>query len=201
MEENIKQYTSRDVNRSDRARQLQHIADQPVKRILHAVDNKILQNTPILRKYIRVAEKINGPSVTNFQGKKIRHNIEQVEPIIISNAPKVILYKKKKVNLWCDLIHINGIGFLNTITRYIMFATVSMVKNRKIKNIEDGIKQVHKLYLQRGFKVMRIHADNEFEPLQSDMADLDISLNCASKKEHAPEIEWFNHTVKKCVQY
>ena len=40
-----------------------------------------------------------------------------------------------------------------------MFATVSMTKNRKIKNIEDVIKQVHKLYLQRGFKITRIYDD------------------------------------------
>ena len=57
-----------------------------------------------------------------------------------------------------------------------------------MKNIEDGIKQVNKIYLQRGFKITRIHTDSEFESLQSDMADLVISLNYASKKEHVPGI-------------
>ena len=33
-----------------------------------------------------------------------------------------------------------------------MFATGSMIKNRKINNIEYLIKQVHQLYLQQGFK-------------------------------------------------
>ena len=40
-----------------------------------------------------------------------------------------------------------GIGFLNTISRHIIFATGIMIKNRKIDNTEGGIKQVHKLYL------------------------------------------------------
>ena len=56
-------------------------------------------------------------------------------------------------------MHINDIGFLNTISRHIMFATGSMIKNRKINNIEDGIKQVHNLHLQRGFKIMHIGQD------------------------------------------
>ena len=48
-----------------------------------------------------------------------------------------------------------------------MFSTESMIQNRKIKNIEDGIKQVKKIYLQRGFKIMRKHADSKFEPLHA----------------------------------
>ena len=56
-----------------------------------------------------------------------------------------------------------------------------LLKTEK-KNIEDGIKQVIKIYLQRGFKITGIHADSEFEHLGAEMADLGISLNCASKK-------------------
>ena len=78
-------------------------------------------------------------------------------------------------------MHINGIDFRNTISWHIMFATGSMIKNRK-NNIEDGIKQIHKLYLQRSFKNPLIHADSDFEPLHAEMADLGISLNFISKK-------------------
>ena len=69
-----------------------------------------------------------------------------------------------------------------------MFATGSMIKNRKINNIEDGIKQFDKLYLQRGFKITLIHADSEFELICAEMSDLVTSLNCASKKERVPDI-------------
>ena len=62
----------------------------------------------------------------------------------------------------------------------------------KVKNIEDVIKHVNKLYLQRGFNITPIHADSEFEPLQAEMADIGISLNLTSKKGHVPDIEWFN---------
>ena len=41
-----------------------------------------------------------------------------------------------------------------------------MIKNRKLNNIEDVIKQVKELYLQRGFKITNIHSEGEFESLQ-----------------------------------
>ena len=69
-----------------------------------------------------------------------------------------------------------------------MFATGSTLKNRKLKNIEGGIKQVKKIYLKCGFKTILIHANSEFEPLRTEMDDPEISLNCASKKEHVPDI-------------
>ena len=94
-------------------------------------------------------------------------------------------------------MHINGIGFFNTISRHIMFAPGSMIKNRKVEHIADGITQVHKLYLQRGFNITHMHTYCEFEPLGKEMTTLGINLNCASKKKHVPEIELFIRTVKE----
>ena len=60
-----------------------------------------------------------------------------------------------------------------------MFAPGSMIKNRKAKNIEDGIKQVNKIYLKCSFIITRIHADRKFDMLSAEMADLGIYLNFA----------------------
>ena len=129
-----------------------------------------------------MAEDIYGPSVTHFQVKIVRHKFQNVEPIIGPNFPKGILDRYKKVTLCCDLMHINGIVLLNTISWHNMFATISMIKNIKVKNIEEGIKQVDKLYLQCGFKITYISADSEFEPICAEMAVIGISIKCTSKK-------------------
>ena len=97
-------------------------------------------------------------------------------------------------------MHINGIGFLITISRDIMFATGSMIKNRNIEHISDGITQVHKLYLQRGFKITHMHTDCEFVPLRKEMTSLGINPNFSFKKEHVPEIERFIWTIKERVR-
>ena len=93
MEEKNKPYTAHDVKRAYCARQFQHITGQPIKLIIHAVDNKILQNLPILREYVGMAEDIYRPSVPNFQGKTFRHRIQHVEPVMVTIFSKEILYK------------------------------------------------------------------------------------------------------------
>ena len=150
-------YTARDIKRADCARLFQHITGQPIKLILHTVDNNIPQNLPILREDVRMAEEIYGPSIPHLKGKRVRRKVQHVEPIKITSVPKTILDKYKEVAICCDLMHINGIGFLNAISRHILFATGSMIKNREVEHISDGITQVHKLYLQRGFKITHAH--------------------------------------------
>ena len=143
-----------------------------------------------------MAEDIYGPSIPNIKGNTVRCKVQHVEPIKIKNVPKNILDKYKEVTICCDLMHINGIGLLVTISRHIIFATGSMIKKRKVEHIVDGITQVHKVYLKRGFKITHMHTDCELEPIRKEMTALGITLNYASKKEHVPEIERFIRTVK-----
>ena len=112
----------------------------------------------------------------------MRRKIQHVYPINITSVPKTILDKYKEVAICCDLMHINGIVFLNTISQHIMFATGSMIKNLKVENIADGITQAHKLRLQRGFNITHMHTYFYFEPLRKEMTALDIKLNFASRK-------------------
>ena len=86
-----------------------------------------------------MAEDIYGASIPHLKGKTVRRKIQHVEPVKITSFPKTILDKYKEVIICCDLMHISGIVFLNTISGHIMFATVIMIKNRKTENIADGI--------------------------------------------------------------
>ena len=45
---NKKEYTDRDVKKADCPRWFQHITSQLIKRILHTVDNNIMQKYPML---------------------------------------------------------------------------------------------------------------------------------------------------------
>ena len=76
-----KGYTVRDIRKAYRARQFQHITGQPIKRILHAVDNNILQNLPILREDVRISEDIYGPSIPHLKGKTVRRMIQHVDTV------------------------------------------------------------------------------------------------------------------------
>ena len=74
-------------------------------------------------------EDIYGPSIPHLKVKTVRRKVQHVDPVKIKNVPKTILDKYKEVTICCDLMYINGIGFLITISRHIMFATGSMIKN------------------------------------------------------------------------
>ena len=74
-----------------------------------------------------MAEEIYVPSVSHFQGKTVWHKIQHVETVIVPSVPNEILNKYSKVTLFCNLIQTNCIGFLNTISWHIMFATGSMI--------------------------------------------------------------------------
>ena len=86
-------YTARDIKRADRARRFQHITGQRIKIILHAVDNNILQNLPILREDVIMAEDIYGPSIPHLKVDTVRCKVQHVEPVKITNVPKTILDK------------------------------------------------------------------------------------------------------------
>ena len=113
-----------------------------------------------------MAEDIYGPIIPHLKFKRVRRKIQHLDPIRITIVPKTILDKYKEVTIYCYFMHISGIIFLNTILRHIMFYTGSMIKNRKVENISDGITQVHKLYLHCGFKITHMHTDCEFKPLR-----------------------------------
>ena len=86
-----------------------------------------------------MAEDVYGPSIPHLKVKTVWRKVQHVDPIKITNVPKTILDKYKEFNIYCDLMHINGIGFLITISRHIMISTGSMIKTRKIEHIAYGI--------------------------------------------------------------
>ena len=106
-----------------------------MNKIIDEVENNILQNFPILREDVGMSQDIYVPSVPYFQVKTFHHKFQYVDPIAVPNAPKVILDKYNNFALLFDIMHINNIVLPNTTYQHILFATVSMIKNRKLRNI------------------------------------------------------------------
>ena len=78
-----------------------------------------------------MAEDIKGPSVPYLQGKPVLQKVHNVEPVIVLNGTEGNRDRYNSITLFCDLMHINSIGFPNTIYQKILFTKGSMVKIEK----------------------------------------------------------------------
>eukprot|EP00957_Ditylum_brightwellii_P005637 430721-Ditylum_brightwellii.AAC.1 len=80
---------------------------------------------------------------------------------------------------------------------HIKFITTENIINSKKTTLIKSVQQVNTIYQQRGFQVVAMHFDGEFESMQHEMAKMKIHLNICSEDEHVHEIERMNHTIKK----
>ena len=166
VEDRNKRYTANNIKIYDHTRRPQNITGKSIKRLFYEIDNNIMQKLPMLQEDNEISEDIYGTSITHLEGKTAQLKFQHVESVKIPSVPKIILDKYKEVTILCDLMHINGIGLLNTIPRYIMFAAGIIINNRKLKNSEGGITQVHKLYLHCEFNITRMRSDSGLNPLR-----------------------------------
>jgi hypothetical protein len=85
------------------------------------------------------------------------------------------------------------------LSQKISFTTVTHLANRKISTIFAALKSIFYYYLQKGFQVITIKADNKFAPLTELLYELPgaPTLNLTSANEHEPNIERRIRVVKE----
>ncbi len=93
------------------------------------------------------------------------------------DIPAIIVSWYKNVILAGDIMFVNKIPFLMTVSRYIKFGTAVMIKNKSNKTVLAQIKAIQKVYMCRGFVITTLLMDGEFESrMRADLADLRITL-------------------------
>jgi hypothetical protein len=110
--------------------------------------------------------------------------------------------KYQEITLCADIMFVNWIPLLITVSRNIKFGTTEVLKNRKNPTIAQAFKNIKAIYAKRGFKIIMCHTDGEFESMRGDLLDLGMDLNVVSAGEHVPEVERYIWTVKertRCV--
>ena len=87
-----------------------------------------------------------------------------------------------------NVMHINSIPMLVTISRNIHFATVEALPNQNIQMLVKGIKAVATVYKHAGFHITTALMDGKFKVMCGDLADLAIALNKTARDEHVSDI-------------
>ena len=81
---------------------------------------------------------------------------------------------------------VNKIPFVKTINRHIKFTTVETIQKRTKLQLSESIKNVTAIYTQRGFKVEHALLDGEFVPLRTELLNMGIHANFATRNKHLP---------------
>ena len=116
-------YSKRAIKNAIAAHKVQNITMRPSDRELIHIGIKHLANCPITRADIIAAKDILGPNLGSLKGKTARHPNEHV-PGWTEAVPHEIMSLHKNVTLCIDIMFINKITFLVTISHNLKFRTV-----------------------------------------------------------------------------
>jgi hypothetical protein len=127
VEDKKSNYTNKDYKQA----LIQNIIGQPSTRtFMKIVEKNLLQNCPVMKMDIINTEDILGPSVGSLKGKNVRRGGLPVRAAY-EVVPRGIMDKYRDVTLCVDIVFVNKIPFLVTISRNIKFGTAEVLKNRK----------------------------------------------------------------------
>ncbi|VEU43169.1 unnamed protein product, partial [Pseudo-nitzschia multistriata] len=195
-------YSDLDLKRAKTARKLQETLGFPsVKAYLHMIDNNLIMNCPVTRRDVLMAEDIYGVNTNIVKGKTVRrrptHTREDIEPV-----PAAILKRYRKVTLGIDVYTVNGIKFFRSISRHINFRTSRTIPDAKMETLLSCVKSTIGLYAARGFVVVQLMGDNEFNCLKDPLLELSppVKFHGAAPNAHEPFIERDNRTSKEQVR-
>ena len=98
------------------ARKIQKIIGRPTTRtFIYIIENNLLPNCPVSRRDVLRAEQIFGSDIGSLKGKTVRRQPPRVEVEEVS-LPPMIQQHYQEVTLACDIMYVNKIPFLMSIS-------------------------------------------------------------------------------------
>jgi hypothetical protein len=196
VEKSKQNFSKRDQNRADRVRRFQHVAAHPSdETIIYSAMTNGIKNSPITKRDVKMAYDMLGRSKYGIEGKTVRH---QPDAVVTDSmpVPTTILDYYKDVTLSVDILYVNKVPFLVSISEHIHYGTIRAIESMKISVLEEEIKRIIQLYAVRGFNIKYIMVDIQFKAIK-DRGLLDAIVNVVGKGEHAPAIERFIRVIKE----
>ncbi|OEU11892.1 hypothetical protein FRACYDRAFT_245012 [Fragilariopsis cylindrus CCMP1102] len=189
-------FSKRDQSKAMRVRRFQHVAAHPSDdTLIYSAMTNGIKNNPITKKDVNMALDMLGKSKYSVQGKTVRHQPDAVDTQEISVPTKILDYYSS-VTLSIDVMHVNKVPFLISVSEHIHYGTIKALDSMKIPILELEIQRIIKLYAVRGFHVKFILVDIQFKAIK-DRGQLTATVNVVGKGEHVPAIERFIRVIKE----
>jgi hypothetical protein len=149
-----------------------------------------IKDCPVTVDHVDTALKIWGKNVAALKGKTTWMKPDPVVRDFVK-VPVELLKLHKEVYITANLFFVNKIPFFLVLSRKICFTATNHLVDRTVPQIFMAFKEIYQYYLQRGFRITTVHADEEFAPLKVLIESLPGGpfINLASPDEHVPEIK------------
>ena len=190
-----KKYENNQIRKALNARKMQNIIMRPGDQEFSRKIINHLQSCPVRKEDIRIARDILGPNIGSLKGKtprrKIRPGVKGRDAV-----PPEILKAHKRLSISFDIFYVNQVAFLLTYSSTIRFITVKALSNRQTMTIVKALREVIRKYESRGFEVVEMRGDPEFEPMREWIPQ----ISTGGADDHTEDAERQVRTVKDRVR-
>jgi hypothetical protein len=189
-------YTKREVQDAITARKAQAMIGLPTDaQFLEMVRSNTIKNCPIKPTHIANALTIFGPSTAGVRRKTVCRKPEQVEAEA-GRIPDNFHCLQKFVILTANVMFVNGIAFLTTLSQKLRLATAEELPTRTVTQLSNSLTKIVKLYACTGFVIRVIMMNQEFDKVEDTNEMVEINTTVARK--HVGKIEQYIRAAKEC---
>ena len=150
---NMKFYTPREIKRAKLARALIASLGSPsVADLKAAIAMNAIADLPVKTSDVDLAEKIFGPDLGTIKGKTTRR---KPLPLVTDNItiPPQLYENRDSLELCIDIMFINKMPFLTSISRALYYRTALFLKTRTNKDLYSVLNEVLRMYNSSGFNL------------------------------------------------
>jgi hypothetical protein len=161
---------------------------------LGMVRANMIPNCPITPIAVKNANVIFGPDLAGVRGRTVRRPPESMQTDNVQIL-RIILERYQLVTVVVDVMFVNGVPFLVSVSRGLHLITAECTPTCSAKALPSKIDQITRLCARGGFAIITVLMDNKFEKLHPLVSCLGVNTNVA--QEHVPEIERRIHLIKE----
>jgi hypothetical protein len=143
--------TDREFEKSKAARRTLGLVGYPSPRdFKNMVGSNMIKKCSVTSTDIDNAHTLFGDDIATLRGKTVRNTPDAVVADYVE-IPKEIIDMNKAVTIAADMMFVNRLPFVVTISRKIKFTTTDYVPSRSQSNLVNSIIKIVSLYKTRGF--------------------------------------------------
>ena len=196
--ENKKLYTKKQVEGAERARKLYQVIGFPsIRDYIHVIQTNQIKNCPVTVEDVRIAQKIFGTDIYALKGKTTRRPQRALVNDYVE-IPRELIEAQQGITLYVDVMWVDEVPFLTTLSKNLRFITVKFLPNRKAETLEAACKATFAKYNTAGFYIREFHADPEFLCIQENLEkEPPLKVTIVPSRAHLPVLDRMIRTIKE----